>query len=129
MVETVLAVVGDVEIFPPVVVVISHAHSLPPSGRDQARPRGNVRKGSIMIIVIEVVGGCLIRREALQSCTVHNEDVGPSVVVIIENRDATSCCLENIFLGVDSAKNSWRGQASFFADVSKFNNRRWWLPR
>ena len=34
VVELVLAVVGDVEVFPPVVVVIADANALSPSGRE-----------------------------------------------------------------------------------------------
>src|SRR5690242_19696925 len=105
MIKTILARIGDVEIFPSIIVVISDANSLAPSRRDESRLRSHIGKSSVMIVVIQMVRGSPIGGEALQCCAIHNEDVGPSVVVIIENGDAGSGCLDDVFLGVNSTEN------------------------
>ena len=105
VIEPVLAVIGDVEILPSVVVVVSDTNSLAPTRRDKSRFLSHVRESSIVIVVIQMVRGSLIGGEALQRCAIHDENVGPPVVVIIENGDAGSGCLDDVFLGVHSAEN------------------------
>ncbi len=105
VIKTILAIIGDVEIFPSVVIVVSDTNSLAPSRRDESRLLSHIGESSIMIVMIQMVRGSLIGGEALQRCAIHDEDVGPSVVVIIENGDAGSGRLDDIFLGVHSAEN------------------------
>ena len=123
MVETVLAIVSNVEIFPPVVVVISHANSLAPPGRDQASLRGDIRKGSVMIVVVEMVGRRFICGEALQGRTIYDEDVRPPVIVIVENGNTSSGRLDNVFFGINPAEDSWRGKTCFSRDINKLDDR------
>src|SRR5467141_5006244 len=105
VIKPVFAIIGDVEIFPSVVVVVSRANSLAPARSDESRLLSHVGESSIMIVVIQMIRRSLIGGEALQRCAIHDEDVGPSVVVIIENGDAGSSRLDDVFLGVHSAEN------------------------
>src|ERR1035438_1452145 len=85
VIETILPVISDVKIFPAVIIVIPDAHALAPSRGNQAGPHGDVRESTVMIVVIQVVGGRLIEWKSFQSGAVHNENIWPSIVVIIKN--------------------------------------------
>jgi len=76
-----------------------------------------------VIVVIKMARWPLPGRQAFQFCAVHDEDVGPAVVVIIENRDAGAGCFDDVFFGVLSAKNNRCGEPSFLRDVTEMNNR------
>ena len=65
MVKTVLAVIGDEQIFPSVVVIVSDANSLSPPRRDESGLLRHVRESSIVVVVIQMVCGRLIGGEAL----------------------------------------------------------------
>ena len=55
VVEPVLSVIGDVKIFPAVVVVVAHTDALTPTGSHESRTFRHIRKCSVMIVMIEVV--------------------------------------------------------------------------
>ena len=55
MIEAVLAVVGYVEIFPAVVVVVANTNSLSPSRRAQPHPLGDIHEGAVMSITVKPV--------------------------------------------------------------------------
>src|ERR1700758_228132 len=61
VVKPILAVIGDVKIFPTVVVVIAHAHALPPPhGRGKASLDGDIRERPIVIIAIQTAARAII---------------------------------------------------------------------
>ena len=67
VIEAILAVVGDVEIFPSVVVVVADANALAPAGRGQSGFGGDVGKRSVVIVAIQMIGGRVVRRESLRA--------------------------------------------------------------
>src|SRR4029077_18444662 len=73
VVETVLAVVGDVEVFPSVVVVVADAHALAPSGCGETGFGSDVGEGAVVIVAVEVVGGSLSGGSAFKFGAVDQE--------------------------------------------------------
>ena len=69
-----------------------------------------------------MVSRSLARRKALKSCAVHNEDVGPSVIIVVEDGDPGPGSLDNVFFCVQSAEDVGERQPSFFRDVSEVRN-------
>ena len=124
MIEPVLAVVGDVEIFPSVVVVVADADALAPAVRGQPGLGGHVGKSSVVIVAIQMIGGRRSRRKSFERGAVHQENVGPAIVVVVENRDAGAGGLDDVFLGVLAAEDLGHGQAGFFRDVNEVGDGR-----
>src|SRR5258708_6353811 len=60
MIETILPVIRDVEIFPTIIIVVSDANALTPSRGKKTGLHGAIRESPIMIVVIQVVRGGLI---------------------------------------------------------------------
>src|SRR6266849_3363821 len=105
MIETVLPVIRDVEVYPTIIIIVSDANALTPSRGNKSGLHGDIRESPIMIVVIQVVGGGLIGWESFQRGAVHNENIRPSVVVIIKDGHPRSGCLDDVFLGFGSAKH------------------------
>src|SRR6266849_3117468 len=122
VIENVLAVVGDVEIVEAVVVIVPDAHALAPAGVSQASLFGDVGECAVVIVAVEMAGGRFAGGQAFQFRTVHNENIGPAVIVIIEDGHAGSRSLDDVFLRVFAAEDDRRGEASFLRDVGKMHD-------
>ena len=66
VIEAILAIVGDVEIFPSVVVIVAGANTLAPARGGQPGFGGDVSECSVVIVAIQMVGGSAFRRESLR---------------------------------------------------------------
>ena len=124
MIEPVLSVVGDVEVFPSIVVVVAHADALAPAVRGQPGLSGHVGKSSVVLIAIQMIGRSRSGRKSLERGAVHQENIGPAIVVVVENRNAGSRGLNDVFLGVFSAKDLGHGQAGFLRRVNEVGDGR-----
>src|SRR5207244_377224 len=125
VVQAILAVISDVQILPAVIVVVAHADSLSPARSRQTRFERYVAESAVMIIAIKLIGRRLSSGEPFQSGAIHDEDVGPAVVVIIENRNAGAGCLDDVLLAIKPAKHVGHGEAGFFGDISEVSERGW----
>ena len=109
MVERVAAVAGYVDIFEAVVVVVAdcHAHAvvvLWHSG--EAGLFRHIGKRAIGVLMIEpvpelavgLVGQFAVRHRIVDLSAVGEEDVQPSVVVVIEQRDAAAHGLHQVLI-------------------------------
>jgi hypothetical protein len=100
VIKPIFAVCGDKEIFVTVIVIIADARALAPSCIRKAGMRGDIRERAIVIVMKQMAGGVLrfliLRR---QQVSIHQKDVGPAVVVVIEDGDAASRSFENVTLG------------------------------
>ena len=88
VVEDVLAIVGDKEVEIAVVVVVADADSLSPAMPDQPSLLGDVGKGSVSIVLIEVVGRLQALGKIFYSPAIDDEDVEPAIVVVVEESDS-----------------------------------------
>src|SRR3954469_9766452 len=121
-IEAVLAVVGDVKVFPAIVVVVPDAYALSPAGRPQASLLGHIGKRSVVVIAVEAVRRALAFGEALEFCSVHQEDVRPTVVFLIEDGNSVPGRLDDVFLGIESAKDVRGREAGLLGDVREICN-------
>src|SRR5206468_2606287 len=87
VIQAVASVVGDEQIFPAVIVVVPDADALAPSGGSQPRFHGDIGKSTVVIVAKKVIGGFLALRKSFQSSAVDDENIGPAVVVVIEDGD------------------------------------------
>src|ERR1700690_1148911 len=123
VIQVVLPVAGNVEVFPSVVVIVAHADSLSPARGRQTRPRGYIAEGSVVIVAVKLVAGALSGGKAFESGSIHEEDVGPAVVVIIKDGDARAGGLDDVFLGLQTPEHVGHGQAGLFGHVGKVSCR------
>ncbi len=130
VVETVLAVVGDVEIVPAVVVVVTDADALSPAGR-AARPAfcGHVGEGAVVIVAIEMVRRSFAALGRFQRRAVHDEDVRPAIVVVVEDGDAGACGLDDVLLAVDAAEDLRHRESGFLGNVHEVGDWLRWRRR
>jgi hypothetical protein len=89
-----LAVIGEKEILEAVVVVVPNANALRPSDIDQARLDGDVRECAVAVVLVETIGGA--GWGVLKSLAAEDEDVHPSVVVVVEEGAAGCHGLDDI---------------------------------
>src|SRR5579859_1272540 len=130
-IEDVFAVVGDVEIFPAVIVIVADAGSLAPAGVGQAGFVRDIGESTVVIVMVEMAGREIARGRRIESGAVHDEDVWPAVVVVIEDGDASSGRFNDVFFGVHAAKDFRGGETGFFGDIGEmsdgFGNGLWEL--
>src|SRR5258708_33640940 len=97
--------------FPSVAVIIAHANALVTARHIQARFDGDVRKRAVVVIAIKMVGGSFALGKTRQSCAVHQKNVGPAVVIVVENGGAGGCGFVDVFLLVTASPKPWAAQA------------------
>src|SRR5579859_7222433 len=121
-IEDVFSVVGDVEIFPAVVVIVADADSLAPAGVGQAGFVRDIGESTVVIVMVEMAGREIARGRSIESGAVHDEDVRPAVVVVIEDGDAGSSGFNDVFFGVHAAKDFRGREACFFGDIGEMSD-------
>src|SRR5439155_10890622 len=117
VIEDILAPVGDEQILETVVIVISDAHSLAPARAAKARPCRNIRERPVAVVVVEVVSWLAAFGETLQSGRIDSEYIRPPVVVVVEEGDPATRCLNDPALPVFLATNADRIQARVSSDI------------
>ena len=66
-----------------------------------------------------MIGGSFARGKTFQSCAVHDKNVGPAVVIVVENGGAGAGGFNDVLLRVLAAEHDGRGQAGFLGDVGE----------
>src|SRR4051812_12531807 len=117
MVEPVFSVIGDVQIVPVIVVVVTDANPLAPTGRFQAGFYGDVSKRAVVIVSIEVVGRRFTAGRGFKRSAVHDENIWPAVIVIVENGNAGAGGLDDVLLGANATEDVHHGEPGFFGNV------------
>jgi len=117
VIEVVLAVVRNVEVFPTVVVVVAHADALAPAGSDEPGLHGYIGERPVVVVAIEMVGRYFARRESFERGAVDNENIRPAVVVVIENGNAGASGLDDVLLGVHTAEHVHHVEPGLLRDI------------
>ena len=94
MIENILAVVGDEEIVPTVVIVIADANPLSPTGVSEPGPGSDIGESAVTIVAEKMRRGFATCGKALEAPAVHDKNVEPAVVVVIVKRNATTGSFE-----------------------------------
>src|SRR6266478_1214273 len=127
VIKAVLPVIGDVKVFPSVVVVVADAHSLSPACGAQTRLRSYVTKGSVVIVAIQMADGSFARGKAGKCGSVYKKNIRPTIVVIIEDRHPGSGGFDNVFLGLHAAEDVLHRESGFLSNI--YEGRDWRLLR
>src|SRR5437667_8208015 len=85
VIKPILSVISDVQVFPSVVVVVTDADALSPSGCGEPGSRGHVCKRAIVIVAVQMIGGRFAAGESFEGSAVHDKNIRPSVIVVIED--------------------------------------------
>src|ERR1700674_231436 len=102
-IELILPEVGAKQILATIVVVISHAHGGSPADVMQSGFLGYISESAVAIVLIQPVGRACGR--FLHSSATQNEDVHPTVVVIVQKGAATAGGFEDVILVVRRSIN------------------------
>ena len=127
VIQNIFPVVGDIKIFPSVVVVVAHTNALPPSGVRQAGLVRGVAERPVMVVAIQVIGGAFPDGKSFKLRAVDNKDVRPAIVVEIKDGNARTGSLNDVFLGGLAAKNIHHRKAGFLCHVREVRQRFSWL--
>ena len=99
VVKPVLPVVPHIDVGPAVVVVVGNAHAVAPTVVCHASLGSHIGEGSIMIVVKQRgVRRRFLAIQRIECGTVHQVDVEPAVVVIIDQANARSVGFEDELL-------------------------------
>src|ERR1035441_8360626 len=113
VIEAVLTEVTDEKVRPSIVVIVADRHSEAPALISDACFGGDIGEGAVVVVMEQ--GGVrvwCVSFESLVSGAVHQVDVQPAVVVVIDQADSRAvllddegllrCAADSRFLSVDS---------------------------
>ena len=129
VIQHILSPIGDQQIEIAVIVVVADAPALCPAWARQPGPRCNVGKGPVVVVVIQVAGRSFVFRESFYRRTVGQKNVGPAVVIVIENDGPVAGGFNDEFLVsvaavyVERAQSRLRGNV-FEVDFARLDSRR-----
>ena len=122
VVQGVLAPVGDEQVFVPVVVVIADRNTRRPARAHEPRPLSHIRECAVSIVVIQAVRGT--PRSFPEACPAKQQNVQPTVVIVIEKRAPAAHRLDDVVLVAYAAVNRGCREAGPFRDVRKPSQKR-----
>ena len=100
VVKDVASVARNVHIGPAIAVVVgdrnAHAEGL---GVRQAGTPGHIGKCAVVVVVVERVPQRLLRREEVGWTAIYEQDIGPAVIVVVDEGTATAHGFRQIVLG------------------------------
>src|SRR3954464_7625554 len=121
-VQDVLPVVRDEDIFEPVVVVISHSDSAGPAASNQACLLGHISERAIAVVLVQAVG--CSRHRLSDPDAAENENVEPSIVVVVQESDTAAGGLEDIGFVLDSSVDDRMNEASLRRHIREVSWKR-----
>src|SRR5439155_398038 len=116
-VEDVLTPIGHEQIVETVVVVVAHAHRGYPARAVETGLFRYVGECAITIVLVQPVGAAVGR--AFQSRAAQKENVQPAVVIVVDERHATTHRLDDVLFAVHSAVDHGLAQPGLFRDVNE----------
>ena len=119
MVENIFSEARDEEIFETVVIVVSDANALSPAGMNQTGFGGHVGEGAVAIVLEKMPGGFLPRGKTFEAPAVYEENIQPTVVVVIVEGDTAAGGLEEISIFVFATENSFGVEAGLASNVDE----------
>ena len=121
-IKAVLSVISKEEIFKAVVVVIAYANSLRPACIQQAGFGSHICKCAVAVVLVEPVAG--VGRSVLKSTPTKDEDIHPTIVVVIEEGAARGHGLDNVGEVINITVHHGLVQARSVSHIHKAGKRR-----
>ena len=118
-VERVLPVVRHEQVYAPVVVVVARAGALAPASARDPRRAGHVGERPVAGVAIEPAGRRILAPRRAETRAVHEEEVGPSVTVEVQDGHAAAGGLEDEVLGALAADDRAGGEPRARGEVDK----------
>ena len=97
--------IADEQIVVAIVVVVADATPLPPSGTSQMGLFRDISERAVAVVVKQITDGSLILLRLLEAGSIHQKNVEPAIVVIIEQRHAATHLLQEVLLVGSAATN------------------------
>ena len=92
----------------------------------QAQRMRFVSECSVVIITVQAIRRALAWGKSFQPRAIHQKDVGPSIVVVVKDCNAGPRCLDDVFLGVESAEDILSRQSGLRGHVDKVGDWSRW---
>src|ERR1700753_279953 len=130
LIKRVLAVVGHEKIIVAIVVVVTDTTGLSPAGFVlQAGAGRYIGKGTVAVVLEKMTAGFLPGGKAFESPAIDQEEVEPTVGVVVVEGEPAAGGLQQIFVGFLAAINSFGGKACLLHNVSEADAQRCSLQR
>src|SRR5260370_10912331 len=124
LIESILAVINDVQIRPAVIVEVAYRHAKPPSLIGYACLFGDVGERSVVIVMKQSrTGRAPFALESIKGRSINQINVRPSVVVIVKNRHTGTRSLQDQILLRCSRDMFELVEPGFFRVVHKDHRR------
>ena len=117
-----MAVIGDEQIIEAVVIVISDSHGGGPAGALQPGFRRDIGEGAVAVVLVEPVR--CSRWVALKTRAVENEQIKPTVIVVVYKRDATPDHLDDVALAFCGAVDYRLCQSRLLRNICEVRQKR-----
>ncbi len=114
--------IGDVEVFPSVVVIIADCGAESPAATVQASFAGNIGEGSVVVVAVELAGMAFPRAQIFERRSVHQKNIHPAVIVVIKDGDAPAHSFHDVSFFQASAREV-KIDARGPCDIGKGNRR------
>ena len=121
-VQDVLPPIRDEQVVVPAVVVVPDADGRCPAAPHQPGVLGHVGERAVAVVSVQAVGGA--GRDSIHETPVQDEDVEPSVVVVIEERRSAADGLEDEARVIGGAVDRGLGEARFAGHVREAGSER-----
>jgi len=124
-----VTVVRNEQVFPTVIVVIADADALSPAGGGQPGFCGHVSERAVVVIVKQEICWLLAFGKALECGAIHDKNIRPPIIVVIEDRDTTTRGFDDVLFCDLAAKRDRHRDAGFSREINELSGRRLSLGR
>jgi hypothetical protein len=117
-----VAVVGDEEVLETVVVVIADANAVRPAWIGDAGFGGDIGEGAVAVVAVEAIAGT--GRSAIEATPTDNEDIHPSVIVVIEEGAAAAHGFVDVSDLAGNSVDDRLGESRLCSNIGELRKRR-----
>ncbi len=123
--QSAVAPIGNKQVVPAVVVVVSRADALAPAGPRHAGLQSDICERAVAIVLIEAADRRLVGSPfCFEAHAVHKKNIKPAVVIVIEKGAAAAGGLEKELVLPLAAENRLGAQSSLTRHVDELNAER-----
>src|SRR6266403_1345516 len=83
----------------------------------------DVGESAVIIVVVEMARRSFARSRGFESRPIHNENIRPAVIVVVEDGDARAGGFDDVLFRVFPAENDRRGKPGLLRHIGEMRNR------